>query len=470
MVERIQRGSETHYLSYISSPDGLVAMHISDDDGRDEMKYVLTDYLGTIYALVDDGAQSTDDALYYSFNAWGEGRELQAYDGSLTAPLFSDPADYITSRGYTGHEHIDAFDLINMNGRAYDPVVGAFLSPDPYVQAPDMPQNLNRYAYCLNNPLKYTDPSGEFIMTIMFAMMTNVMIQGLSGNMNTMGSFFLAAGIGAASAGVGLATGSIFLGAFFGQTGNSLVNGNNFGQSVLAGLQAGATSVAVAAGWQLISSGTQSAYKAIAEKIKFNKVHGEILSSPTFQGKYKGIETGIETTEQLVEEAKKFLPDLDEYASDVLLSSDPNAKAMTATYQGIDILDDDTLLHNGAEVGGVTIPYEDYAGRPTPRIIISSKEAAYSLSFQAVMSHEFTHSFHYKTGLFGKLGTALHSNEEVTEYFAHEINIAFRHRMVNSYSIDQALFNPVARTYKGFNVYPPSVDKFGIWKYHKFSK
>ena len=160
MTEHIQKGSET--LSYISSPEGLVAMHISDDNGRDEMKYVLTDYLGTIYALVDDGAQSTEDALYYSFNAWGERRELQAYDGSLTAPLFSDPADYITSRGYTGHEHIDAFDLINMNGRAYDPVVSAFLSPDPYVQAPDMPQNLNRYAYCLNNPLKYSDPSGEF--------------------------------------------------------------------------------------------------------------------------------------------------------------------------------------------------------------------------------------------------------------------------------------------------------------------
>ncbi len=163
MVERIQRGSETHYLSYISSPGGMIAIHISDNAGRDEMKYVLTDYLGTIYALVDDAAQSTDDALYYSFNAWGERRELQAYDGSLTAPLFSDPADYITSRGYTGHEHIDAFDLINMNGRAYDPVVGAFLSPDPYVQAPGIPQNLNRYSYVLNNPLKYSDPSGEWI-------------------------------------------------------------------------------------------------------------------------------------------------------------------------------------------------------------------------------------------------------------------------------------------------------------------
>ncbi len=34
--------------------------------------------------------------------------------------------------------------------------------PDPYIQAPDNTQNLNRYSYCLNNPLRYTDPSGEW--------------------------------------------------------------------------------------------------------------------------------------------------------------------------------------------------------------------------------------------------------------------------------------------------------------------
>jgi hypothetical protein len=44
----------------------------------------------------------------------------------------------------------------------YDPVLGRFLSPDPFVQAPDFSQNFNRYSYCLNNPLKYTDPSGGF--------------------------------------------------------------------------------------------------------------------------------------------------------------------------------------------------------------------------------------------------------------------------------------------------------------------
>ncbi len=47
-----------------------------------------------------------------------------------------------------------------MNGRFYDPRLGRFLSPDSYVQLPDFSQNFNRYSYCLNNPLVYTDPSG----------------------------------------------------------------------------------------------------------------------------------------------------------------------------------------------------------------------------------------------------------------------------------------------------------------------
>jgi len=45
-------------------------------------------------------------------------------------------------------------------------VLGRFLSPDDYVQAPDFTQSFNRYSYCLNNPLIYTDPSGELFWII----------------------------------------------------------------------------------------------------------------------------------------------------------------------------------------------------------------------------------------------------------------------------------------------------------------
>jgi RHS repeat-associated protein len=63
-------------------------------------------------------------------------------------------------RGYTGHEHLSEFGLINMNGRVYDPLVSRFLSPDPYIQAPGYTQSYNRYGYVFNNPLKYIDPTG----------------------------------------------------------------------------------------------------------------------------------------------------------------------------------------------------------------------------------------------------------------------------------------------------------------------
>ena len=47
-----------------------------------------------------------------------------------------------------------------MNGRLYDPTIGRFLSADPTIQHPTNTQNLNRYSYCGNNPINYTDPTG----------------------------------------------------------------------------------------------------------------------------------------------------------------------------------------------------------------------------------------------------------------------------------------------------------------------
>ncbi len=46
----------------------------------------------------------------------------------------------------------------------YDARLARFLSPDPYVQMSGNTQNLNRYSYALNNPLIYTDPSGEWFV------------------------------------------------------------------------------------------------------------------------------------------------------------------------------------------------------------------------------------------------------------------------------------------------------------------
>ena len=68
--------------------------------------------------------------------------------------------------GYTLHEHYDEFDLINMNGRLYDPILGRMLSPDVVIQDEQSSQAYNRYSYCFNNPVMFSDPDGEIFGTV----------------------------------------------------------------------------------------------------------------------------------------------------------------------------------------------------------------------------------------------------------------------------------------------------------------
>ncbi|MDP3685025.1 MAG: RHS repeat-associated core domain-containing protein, partial [Ignavibacteria bacterium] len=118
--------------------------------------YLLRDHLGNITHQVNT---SNTVVAEYNFDAWGRRRSADDWSYTLDAndlALFAD-------RGFTGHEHLTLFNLVNMNGRLYDPLVGRFLNVDPYVQMPDYSQNVNRYSYCLNNPLKFSDESGEFL-------------------------------------------------------------------------------------------------------------------------------------------------------------------------------------------------------------------------------------------------------------------------------------------------------------------
>jgi RHS repeat-associated protein len=96
-----------------------------------------------------------------SFSAWGE-RRLPANWNEITIPTLRQQMDDYTTRGFTGHEMVDAFGIINMGGRLYDAALGRMLQADPFVQDPTNTQSFNRYSYVFNNPLSYTDPSGYF--------------------------------------------------------------------------------------------------------------------------------------------------------------------------------------------------------------------------------------------------------------------------------------------------------------------
>ena len=68
--------------------------------------------MGSILSVRDENGRKVFDA---SYDAWGR--------QTVTLNTIG------LHRGYTGHEMLSEFDIINMNGRLYDPVLGRFLSP-----------------------------------------------------------------------------------------------------------------------------------------------------------------------------------------------------------------------------------------------------------------------------------------------------------------------------------------------------
>jgi RHS repeat-associated protein len=183
------------------------AVYINRSTGNNwQIHYICRDYLGSITHVTNSSGSYVQEMDY---DAWG--RMRVPYSQSLYAPG-SEPALFL-GRGYGGHEHLTKFGLINMNARLYDPAVGRFLAPDPYVQAPAFSQSFNRYSYCLNNPLKYTDPDGEWVWIVVGAVVGGVINWGMHGfqwNMDGLAAF----GTGAAGGALAATTGGAALGAF----------------------------------------------------------------------------------------------------------------------------------------------------------------------------------------------------------------------------------------------------------------
>jgi RHS repeat-associated protein len=124
------------------------------------VNYWHKDHLGSLVAVSNASGAVLERMAY---DAWGKRMQPNGTadpDGQLN------PAS--TDRGFTGHEHLDELGFVHMNGRIDDPLLGRFLSPDPHIQDEGLLQNYNRYSYVLNNPLRYTDPSGELWEIVAF--------------------------------------------------------------------------------------------------------------------------------------------------------------------------------------------------------------------------------------------------------------------------------------------------------------
>lgn len=154
--EFVEKNNVTTAFTFLSGPMGVFAVVYDGDGVKRSVFYIHKDHLDSWCLITDENANLVQET---SYDAWGNPRSPVTWSGEYKGELLCD-------RGFTGHEHILALGLINMNGRVYDPMMSMMLSPDSFIQDKYFSQNYNRYRYCYNNPLSYNDPSGEIAQWI----------------------------------------------------------------------------------------------------------------------------------------------------------------------------------------------------------------------------------------------------------------------------------------------------------------
>ena len=258
----------TEKIHYLSG-----AIYIERSNGTSSFYYAYTDYLGSLIALTDESGTVVER---YAYDPWGKRRNPANWTQD-------DPrTSWIIYRGYTMHEHLDQFGIINMNGRVYDPLTAMFFSPDPFVQAPDNWLNYNRYTYAYGNPFRYIDPSGEivwFVPVIIGAVIGGVsgymigdaagakgwdmlgyiaggaLIGGLSGGAAA-GVSALGGGAMLAGAAAGAVGGGGFSGLATGWNSEAMLKGAAFG--AISGFVGGGLGSAIGGGWGALAGGVAS--------------------------------------------------------------------------------------------------------------------------------------------------------------------------------------------------------------------
>ncbi|MDV0446472.1 hypothetical protein MsAg5_03110 [Methanosarcinaceae archaeon Ag5] len=142
--------------------EGIVSYYVTDDyeiedneevvyyfaDGRRVAKessegrfWYLDDHLGSTSVMIDENGELVERTLYYPFGSHREGG-TEKYS-------------------FTGKEFDSEIGLYYYGARYYNPETFVFTQADSIIPDVYNPQALNRYSYCLNNPLKYEDPDGH---------------------------------------------------------------------------------------------------------------------------------------------------------------------------------------------------------------------------------------------------------------------------------------------------------------------
>ncbi len=203
-VKKAVNGDNTYYLN-----NGLTVLNevsatgtilktmvnglgsIAEIDQNNNLQYLNQDILGSTVLVTNNTGAIVHQYSYDPF-------------GSIASELGEDSntSNYL----YTGQEFDAESELYYYNARYYNPLLGRFLSKDPIIHRGDGVLGYNEYIYVKNNPLKYTDPSGEINWDLLWEGTKQTVLGGLNtvfGAVEVAGGVTLATGGTVATGGLG---------------------------------------------------------------------------------------------------------------------------------------------------------------------------------------------------------------------------------------------------------------------------
>ena len=150
---------QSNGLEFFYDYEGIAACRYND-----QLYLYITDGQGNVIALIDNNGNTV---VEYYYDAWGNHKVVDANGDEITD---QDDIGNVNPFRYRGYYYDTETGLYFLQTRYYDPEVGRFLNRDSVQYAdPETINGLNLYAYCLNNPVEYVDPTGHIIISFLLA-------------------------------------------------------------------------------------------------------------------------------------------------------------------------------------------------------------------------------------------------------------------------------------------------------------
>ena len=164
----VERYTMRYLLDENNSPIGFGMQYPSYASNYWENYYFAKNLQGDVIALYRSDYNSSTGAYYatliatYAYDPWGNPTGIYNANGTSIAQNIAHVAAYNPFR-YRGYRYDADTGFYYLQSRYYDPAICRFINADTYASTGQGFLGHNMFSYCQNNPVVFTDPSGNLI-------------------------------------------------------------------------------------------------------------------------------------------------------------------------------------------------------------------------------------------------------------------------------------------------------------------